>query len=360
MTWNLIGYLLCKYCTYKQGLYIKLGQILSNQYATFNENFLNQMKKLQHNVPLKLSEDEYRFIISQIDDKIYNIKLVESGSVAVIFKGEYDGNIVAIKVVKPGLQNKFIQQSENIKWWLNILPKYFNNLNLLKRWNYIQDSLMKQLNMRKEAEYISFFAKHHTYIRVPKLYDEFTTENIVVMEWIDGCLLSHIDEIDIDIETKKTLGSFFAMFLKESHEFGKIHMDLHPGNVIITNDNKIAIIDYGLIFDVELEKSKLLFKLIQHLFKGEHSEFIEVFMKVYIQNENEKLKAKLLNQINIMKYEILDYPYLFIKKLYETCESEGEYMDHSLADFEIAMATSKDTFIKLWDMNDREFYALIS
>ena len=360
MIWNCIGYFLYKVFLFKQGLYIKLGQILSNQYASFNKDFLQQMKKLQHNVPSTLTEDEYTTIVNQINDKITNIKLVESGSVAVIFKGEYDGNIVAIKIVKPGLQNMFTQQSENIKWWLSILPAYYNNLNLIKRWDYISNSLMKQLNMKQEAEYISFFNKNHSYVKVPKLYDEFTTENIVVMEWIDGTLLSHIHEINIDVETKKDLGSCFAMFLKEAHELGKIHMDLHPGNVIITNDHKIAIIDYGLIFDVELEKSKLLFKLIQCLFKGQYEMFIETFMKVYISNENEVLKQKLLDMIYMMKNDIIDKPYILIKKLYEVCESEGEYMDHSLADFEIAMATSKDTFIHLWDMNNREFYALIS
>lgn len=360
MCWKLMGKLLYNICIYKRGIYIKIGQILSNQYASFPKSFILEMKRLQHDIPCYLVESEIEDIKSTIDSNITDIKLVEAGSVAVIFKGVYKNNNVAIKVIKPDIKKLFDSQCKTIEFLLRLIPSYYNGLNIDKKWNHVKKTLLLQLDIEKEIYYANIFHKTCKYVKTPMVYNELSTNNVMVMEWIDGCLLTNIETIDICDEAKKELGSNLAMFLKESHDIGKIHMDLHPGNIIITNDKRLAILDFGLMFDIDIKQSKLLFKLISYLFKREHKQFVDTFFEIYIKTENDNLKQNIEYTLELFGPNLSQNPYKFLKEVYRLCEDEGVYIDHTLADFELAMFTSKDTFFNLWEMSNDEFYMLIT
>lgn len=358
-----LGKLIYKFCLFKGGAYIKLGQILSNQHAAFSKEFIDELKHLQHNVPHNLTEDEYNTIIGYIDHRIKGLELVDTGSVAVVFKGYLDEKPVAIKIVRPNIKSQIEGQRKNITWILSIIDRYNSQLHLELKWVHIYDLLIQQTNMQNEADYLDFFYKTHTYVVIPKPHTEFTTDTLLVMDWIDGVTLSDLDDDKIDKETRKTLGAQYGMFVKESYESGCIHMDLHPGNILITPDNKVCVLDFGFVSKIAPDKSKDLFGIIDAIMNFDCDKFIKNFMIVYIAGATDDQKKIINDEIRIMwaanKHISQSKPYILLKNLHIICEQNNVYVDHECADHELSFLTAKGTFTRLWYMSDKDFYTLV-
>lgn len=363
---RLLGKMVCWYCKHKGGLYIKLGQIMSNQYASFSNEFLHELKGLQHSISHNLSQSEYDTILSEIHPDIQNVSIVEAGSIAVIFKGVLNGKVVAIKVIRPNIYDTIDNQRVTITWWIDWLDYFYPHYFLSLKWARIYKTLLEQLDMYKEAEHLAFFNEKHTYVVTPKAYCNYSTQRMLVMDWIEGVTLTHVDTLQLDDETKKNLASQYAMFLKECHDFGRIHMDLHPGNVIITSQCQVAIVDFGLVSIIEQQKSTQLLQMVDSTFNKNFQQFARSFIDVYIDNDQ--------NNVDILEQEVVKHcqdvtdrydgadgwTYEIMRGLYKLVEKHGIYINHEFADFELALITAKDTFMCLWNIGSDKFYLLIS
>lgn len=358
---SILGKILYNFFLYKKGVYLKIGQVLSNQHTLFSKEFIDELVHLQHNIPYDITQKEYDDILSNIDVRITDISMVESGSVAVILKGRYNDKDVAIKVVKPGTYELITKQNEWIKYSLACIPSYYNKKLILKKWEVVYESILSQLDMRQEADNIAHFHEISSYVIIPNVYSEFTTSNMVVMDWIEGVPMTHIDDYNFDVDTKQTLGSYFSTFLKESYDSNKFHMDLHPGNILITKDNKLAVIDFGMVFHMDSEdKSKVLLMMINKIVEDDFEGFVKIFSDTYIPNGNVKLQNDILKLCKQESDNMTDNPYVFLNGLYTLCEKENIEINNEFADFEFSLLIAKDTFLKLWEMNKTDFFILIS
>ena len=98
-------------------------------------------------------------------------------------------------------------------------------------------------------------------IYVPVVYHEFTTRKVIVSEWVEGEKLASSSPSVIERLTKVGIECFLNQLLVT----GKFHADPHPGNLIVTQDGKLALIDFGLCSNVPLPDTKTLTMAIVHL-----------------------------------------------------------------------------------------------
>lgn len=356
---KLYGKLVYNFCIYKKGLYIKIGQILSTQKTIFSDDFIAELVQLQHNIPHNLSDEEYITIKELIHTDISNVEIVDSGSIAIILKGKLKcGKCVAIKVIRPGIKELLTKQNNEINYMLNCISgsdKY------KKKWKRVYMSLLKQVDMQQEMENLSTFRSISDYVIIPEPYNQYSTDTVLVMDWIDGSTLDSIDRLTMSVDEQKSMGSKFAMFVNDTYSHGWYHMDLHPGNILITGDNKLAIIDFGLVANVEVEKSKKILKCIISLNMRQYETCVDMFIEVYLHDCNDiHIRQNLIDYCNsVAKTEPDTSTFEQIRNIYKICEESNIIIDDEFSDMELAFVTAKDVFTMFWDMESGDFYSLM-
>merc|ERR1711978_39357 len=108
-------------------------------------------------------------------------------------------------------------------------------------------------------------------IYIPEVYDKYTTRKVLVTEWIEGEQLAKSQPSVIN----KLIPVGVECFLIQLLETGFFHADPHPGNLLVTPEGRLALIDFGLIADVPIQDTKTMTKTIVHLMQGDVPGLVE-------------------------------------------------------------------------------------
>lgn len=105
------------------------------------------------------------------------------------------------------------------------------------------------------------FAKRNLKVKVPNVFQDLTTQLVITTEWIDGCKLADAPQSQI----KKLIPIGVELFLTQLLDIGAFHADPHPGNLHVTNDGTLCLLDFGLCAEVSEQSRRAMTKAIVHL-----------------------------------------------------------------------------------------------
>ena len=241
-------------------VYVKLFQVITNN-SILNKNEQQYLLQYTDKVPYNEKEIDYKNLnnLKQIKDLLIEETPINSGIIALVYKGKYKDKTIVIKILKTGIKQKVILAIKDIEllfYILSFIP-YLNNLELNKLLKDNKQLLIDQIDFDNEMRYHSIFydkLNNIEYIKIPEIYNKLieTNENglkisdAIIMEYIDGFKIDQIDN-EFDKEIFGRLNSRFHLI--SMFYYNILHSDLHSGNIIfIKNENKykIGIIDFGL------------------------------------------------------------------------------------------------------------------
>lgn len=239
--------------------FVKIGQILSTRPDLLPEDFISEFQKLQDAVKQESSEEIIKIIESEMNSSIEELFIhfdeepIASASMAQVHKAKTkEGLEVVVKVQRPGIREKMLGDISILRDIAKITSLTFHDttVNLTDVVEELWNSANDELDFIKEADNIMLFAVNNNgvnYIRVPKVFKEFTTSKVITMEYIDGVKISNclgLEKQGYDLEdiAKKLIQNYF----KQVFEDGFFHGDPHPGNILI-NMRKIVYIDFGIM-----------------------------------------------------------------------------------------------------------------
>ncbi|MDW8289035.1 MAG: AarF/UbiB family protein, partial [Flammeovirgaceae bacterium] len=146
-----------------------------------------------------------------------------------------------------------------------LTENYFKNsgiLNPLEIVETFERSMLNELDYNIEARNIAKFRriyKNNTMLIVPKPYIELTSSRVLVMEYVSGCKITDVEQLQRwGLDPKKVAQNGLALYLNQIFEIGFFHADPHPGNVLIKPNGKIILLDYGMVGTL-LEQQKFAF-----------------------------------------------------------------------------------------------------
>lgn len=243
------------------GAYLKFGQFLSLRPDLIPEEYCNEFKRLLDEVePLpyeeveKVVEQELKRPINEVFKQIDKTP-IGSASIAQVHRATLlNGSDVVLKVQRPAIQQK-IQEDIDILYYLAHKAEHSAKLRDLDAKDIVsefENYTKKETNFIFEARNIDIFYKafrENKKVIIPKVHWLFTTEKLLLMEYIGGIKLSMIinrPELYPKINRKNLAKTIADVAITQFFDLGIFHADMHPGNILVV-DGKIALLDFGII-----------------------------------------------------------------------------------------------------------------
>lgn len=240
--------------------YIKFGQILADRPDVISESFRNELKKLQSGakpisdgLAIDLIENELGCSIDEVFAD-FDKHCLASASIGQVYKGKLlNGDEVVVKIQRPHIENKIKLDLYLMRYLAKRTVKSYPELAAVNIVGLIDEfgaGILKELDYTNEASNILRFNemfKNETAVYVPKVYMEYTTRRLMVMELIKGEAPDDVDQlIRAGLEPSVVALNGANALLKMVLEHGFFHADPHPGNIFVMPGNVIAFIDYGM------------------------------------------------------------------------------------------------------------------
>jgi len=241
--------------------FIKLGQLLSTRADIFPPEYIEEFRKLQDSV----SPEPYDTIRTIVERDLgnplaetfesFDTDPIAAASVAQVHRAVLkNGEDVAVKVVRPGI-DRMIRQDIRLMYQLaGRIEKTFELGRVIGAVNLVKEferTVFQELEMPIEAGNIQKFAEFFRLvneIHIPRVYWEYTTKSVLVMEYIPGIKVDQVDEIRANgIDPKEIAMIGLRSLSRQLMEFGVFHADPHPGNTIVMYDGRVSLVDFGIM-----------------------------------------------------------------------------------------------------------------
>ncbi len=255
--------------------FVKLGQTFSNREDLLPPELIQELQKLQDKVDTvdmnveEILENEFNISVKDHFQEIRKQPLA-TASIAQVYKAVLlDGSPVILKLKKSDVQTVIEDDLLLIKDLEKIVSAYSEigeKLNLKQAISTFEKSLLEEVSLVNEKENILHFArnfKNNKETYVPKIYEEYSNNNILCMEFIDGikvtdktALLAH------NIDPVKVSEVGLRLFVSQILDYGFFHADPHAGNILVKKDGKIVFIDFGAVGKIQPNDKEILESLI--------------------------------------------------------------------------------------------------
>ena len=265
-------------------IYIKFGQLLSTRPDIVGAEIAQDLGELQDKLPQSKFSDVEKTLIEAFG-KDWEKNFIEFGrdsvssaSIAEVYKARLEnGDYVAVKILKPGIEEKYQKDIYLFKFCAKLVDKLSNKFlrfNLQEIVKILESGMKIEVNLQFEAAACAEISDHNTSddIIIPKIYWQLTSSKILVLQWIDGSPIKEIDKLN-SLDRKSLAQKIALCFFNQSFKYGFFHADLHPGNILITKDGKIALIDFGITSRLS-EKDRFAVAAILYGFLSKKYEYI--------------------------------------------------------------------------------------
>ena len=274
--------------------YIKVGQALSTRPDLVRVDFLEELTKLQDQLPPFSSIQAYKIIESELGKPVSTIyrtisqEPVAAASLGQVYKATlYTGEEVAVKVQRPHLVPTLTLDLYIMRWiasWVGpLLPLNLGNslvaiidefgLKLFEEIDYVHEAT--------NAERFASYFQNDPDVKIPSIYRQFSTHRVLTLEWINGIKLTEIEQIKTaGLNTANLVRIGVMSGLRQLLEFGFFHADPHPGNLFATYDGKMAYIDFGMMDQLDLQTKEQLVDSVVHLLNKDYDELGQDYVRL--------------------------------------------------------------------------------
>jgi ubiquinone biosynthesis protein len=285
--------------------YIKLGQILSTRPDLVPIDFVNELAKLQDEVPSFPFEEAKRIVESELRqpiEKIFNVfeeTPLASASIGQVHKARFmDGEDVAIKVQRPGIRRLIDVDLEIMLHLATLAERHIEEISLHQPVKIVEEfakTLEKELDYTIEATNMervaSQFLQDST-VYIPKVFRETTTDRVLTTELVRGIKVSKLDLLDQGGYDRKMITFRGARIcLSQIFDHGFFHADPHPGNIFVLPDNVICLLDFGMVGNIDRNTREDFVELVDSIVQQDESRTARYLLRITSWEEEPNLRA---------------------------------------------------------------------
>lgn len=262
--------------------FIKLGQLLSTRADLLPGPYLDALARLQDQIEPFPFEEIERIVSGELGVRIskafaeFDPNPLAAASLAQVHRAQMrDGRAVVVKVQRPDIRDVIVGDLEALGEIAHFLDQHTE---LGRRYEFenmlvnLRKSLLRELDFTIEANNLHTIAEslvEFDEIVIPEPIDNFTTTRVLTMEYIAGKKITALNPLRLlEIDGASLADAFFRAYLKQFLVDGLFHADPHPGNVFLTDDNRIALLDLGMVGRVTRTFQDNLLRLMLAISEG--------------------------------------------------------------------------------------------
>jgi predicted unusual protein kinase regulating ubiquinone biosynthesis (AarF/ABC1/UbiB family) len=274
--------------------FIKLAQLLSTRADLLPQPYIEALTRLQDKVePFPFTEVE-QIVANELGVRISKaFSYFESTPIAAASLGQVhraalrDGREVVVKVQRPGIREEMSKDMDvlsDMSAFLDSHTEAGRKYEFTPLLEEFRKNLLRELDYRLEARNLVIFAnnlREFDRLVVPQPVDDYTTSRVLTMDYISGKKITKLSPLaKLDIDGYQLAQHLFQAYLHQILIDGFFHADPHPGNVFLTDDRRIALIDLGMVARVAPRPQENLIQLLLAISEGKGDDAADITIKM--------------------------------------------------------------------------------
>ncbi len=290
--------------------FIKQGQLLSTRADLLPTPYLEALSRLQDSVEPFSYEEVDKIVASEIGVRIskafadFDPEPLAAASLAQVHLAHMrDGRAVVVKVQRPGIREQIIEDLES----LNDIAEFLDtHTEIGKRYEFgnmllgFRRSLLRELDFKVEANSLVTLAENlreFDKLVIPQPIDDFTTSRVLTMDYIPGKKITNLSPLRLmDLDGGGLARELFRAYLKQILIDGFVHADPHPGNVFLTDEDQIAILDLGMVTRLQPGLQDHLLRLLLAISEGKGEDAAEITIRMG-EPKSGFMKTEFINRV---------------------------------------------------------------
>jgi ubiquinone biosynthesis protein len=274
--------------------YVKLGQVLAGRPDLLPKPYLKALARLQDKVKPFPYEDVEQIILAELGVRIskafsrFDIEPMAAASLGQVHRAALrDGREVAVKVQRPDIRR---QIADDFDVLAEIAAFVDEHTEVGRKYRFsavvaeFRTTIQHELNYEREAQNLIAVGKNleeFKLIEVPQPILDYCTRSVLTMEYVQGRKITTLGPLGkLDIEGAPLAEELFRAYLKQVLVDGIFHADPHPGNVFITDDGRIALLDLGMVGYTAPAMQEHLLKILLAVSEGKGDEAAEAVVRI--------------------------------------------------------------------------------
>jgi ubiquinone biosynthesis protein len=273
--------------------YVKLGQVLSSRPDLLPDPYLKALARLQDKVkPFAYAEVE-QIVVAELGVRIskafsrFDVEPIAAASLGQVHSAALrDGRLVVVKVQRPNIRKHIaddFEVLEQIAEFFDAHTELGRRHQFLKILEEFRITIQQELNYEREAQNLIAVGenlKEFQLIQVPQPVPDYSTRSVLTMDYVQGRKITKIGPLGrLELKGAPLAEELFKSYLKQVLVDGLFHADPHPGNVFLTDDGRIALLDLGMVGHTAPAMQESLLKLLLAISEGRSDEAADIVIR---------------------------------------------------------------------------------
>jgi len=279
--------------------FIKLGQLLSTRPDLIPAEFVEEFERLQDQVTPERPEiirEEIRRQLGAYPEELFaafEVEPIAAASIAQVHRVRLkDGRIGAMKIRRPGIVKVIRTELEILEDFAALLKRRLRNGDVIDPQRMVREfaqAVLKEVDLSRERKNLQRFGRNFAddpTVHVPAVFEEYCTEAILMMEFIEGIKPSQVEQLRAEGYDPKEIARRGADFvLKQVFDFGFFHTDPHPGNFLIMKGNVLAPLDFGQVGRLSRPDRELMQAIVLSIVSGDVTRVLQALERAEMIEE---------------------------------------------------------------------------
>jgi len=302
-----------------KGSALKVAQMMSMDENILPKAYAQKFQMAQYNAPplsYPLVVKTFKRFFNQSPEEIFDSfthKAVNAASIGQVHQAELDGKKFAVKIQYPGVADSV---SSDLKLAKPIATRIMNvkGKDLDHYLKEVEERLLEEtdyeLELRRSVD-LTEKSSHFRDIVFPKYYPEYSSKRVITMDWIDGLHLTDWLKTNPNQEIRNKIGQALWDFYDfQIHELKEVHADPHPGNFIIAEGKKLAIIDFGCVKSIPEDFYSEYFELMRPGITRNQDSFMRLLHRLdFLREEDSKAEKSFFSKTFMRMVDLLGKPF---------------------------------------------------
>ncbi len=284
--------------------YIKLGQLLSTRPDLLPDEYLEALATLQDDVSPVPFDEVQSIIEKELGTKIskafnsFDEKPLASASIGQVHRAELrSGKPVAVKVQRPGIAKRFLDDLDTLDELTALAVKHLEAAKtyaLDEVFAELRRILINELDYKKEAQNLIKLKKNlaqYEHLIIPEPILDYSSTKVLTMEFVGGKKITSLSPLrQMENDFSEHVEELVEAYLQQIINDGFAHADPHPGNIKFTDDNKIALIDLGMVARFSPQLQENLMELLLAISRSNGEKTAQILLKMSELDEHSQKK----------------------------------------------------------------------